>query len=60
MQSSLLELLRRSLSYVNLSKSFQNQTESLGRSPERDFFYLGALRAEIMQKLNSKINRAAR
>ena len=54
-QSSLLELPRCSLSYVNLSKSIQNQTES-GRSPGRDFLYLGTLRVEIIQKLNSKIN----
>ena len=39
----------------NLSKSFQNQTESLGRSPGRDFFYRGTLRVEINQKLNSKL-----
>ena len=54
-QSSLLELPRCSLSYVNLSKSIQNQTES-GAKPRSGLLILGvAWRREIIQKLSSKL-----
>ena len=43
-QSSLLELLRCSLSYLNLSESIQNQTESW-RTPDGILYFGVALRA---------------
>ena len=59
-QSSLLELPRCSLSYVNQTTDLSDFTYFSGRTPAAYLLLESLFEREINQKLNSKIIRASR